>query len=157
MLINTFILLGKGKQFNVCMHFFVQHVCISGYLKLSSLYRIEKRPAMKGKPFVCEIVSESVQLVLASEDEKMFHLFVFFLQTQTKIKDELEGTIYNGNISPFSPLGLLGIGAFTVTSFAVSRGRLESLVGKSFAAGGLRVYFAGIHSLFAFIYSQTRS
>ena len=69
-------------------------VCFSGYLKLSSLYRIEKRPAMKGKPFVCEIVSESVQLVLASEDEKMFHLFVFFLQTQTKIKDELEGKGY---------------------------------------------------------------
>ena len=38
-----------------------------------------------------------------------------------------------------------------MTSFAVSRGRLESLVGKRFAAGGLRVYFAGIHSLFAFI------
>ena len=42
-------------------------------------------------------------------------------------------------------------GAFTVTSFAVSCGHLESLVGKRFAAGGLRVYFAGIHSLFAFI------
>ena len=28
---------------------------------------------------------------------------------------------------------------------------MESLVGKRFAAGGLRVYFAGIHSLFAFI------
>ena len=38
-----------------------------------------------------------------------------------------------------------------MTSFAVSRGRLESLVGKRFAARGLRVYFAGIHSLFAFI------
>ena len=38
-----------------------------------------------------------------------------------------------------------------MTSFAVSRGRLESLVGKRFAAGGLCVYFAGIHSLFAFI------
>ena len=38
-----------------------------------------------------------------------------------------------------------------MTSFAVSRGRMESLVGKRFAAGGLRVYFAGIHSLFAFI------
>ena len=41
--------------------------------------------------------------------------------------------------------------AFTVTSHAVSRGRLASVVGKRFAAGGLRVYFAGIHSLFAFI------
>ena len=40
------------------------------------------------------------------------------------------------------------IGAFTVTSFAVSRGRLESLVGKRFVAG---VYFAGTLSLFAFI------
>ena len=48
-------------------------------------------------------------------------------------------------------LGCFAIGALTVKSFAVSRGRLESLVGKRFAAGGLRVYFAGIHSLFAFI------
>ena len=46
---------------------------------------------------------------------------------------------------------LFFIGAFTVTSFAVSRGRLESLIGKRFAAGGLRVYFAGIDSLVAFI------
>ena len=38
-----------------------------------------------------------------------------------------------------------------MTSHAVSRGRLASLVGKRFAAGGLRVYFARIHSLFAFI------
>ena len=43
------------------------------------------------------------------------------------------------------------IGAFTVTSFAVSPGRLESLVGKTFVAGGLCVHFAGILSLFAFI------
>ena len=43
------------------------------------------------------------------------------------------------------------IGGFTVTSFAVSRGRLASLVGKRFAVVGLRVHFAGIHSLFALI------
>ena len=42
-------------------------------------------------------------------------------------------------------------GAFTVTSFDVSRGRLESLVGKRFVVVWLRVYFAGIQSLFAFI------
>ena len=38
-----------------------------------------------------------------------------------------------------------------MTSHAVSRGRLAYLVGKRFGAGGLRMYFAGIHSLFAFI------
>ena len=38
-----------------------------------------------------------------------------------------------------------------MTSFAVSRGRLESLVGKRFVVVGLRVDFAGIQSLFAFI------
>ena len=44
-----------------------------------------------------------------------------------------------------------------MTSFAVSRGRLESLVGKRFAAGGLRVYFAGIHSLFGgFIFLSSK-
>ena len=44
----------------------------------------------------------------------------------------------------------LCIGAFTVTSFVVSRGRLASLVGKRFVVVGLRVDFAGIQSLFAF-------
>ena len=39
---------------------------------------------------------------------------------------------------------------FTVTSHAVSRARLAPLVGKRFVAGGLRVYFAWIHALFAF-------
>ena len=43
------------------------------------------------------------------------------------------------------------IGAFTVTSFDVSRVRLESLVGKRFVVVWLCVYFAGIQSLFAFI------
>ena len=38
-----------------------------------------------------------------------------------------------------------------MTSFDVSRGRLESLVGKRFVVVWLRVYFAGIQSLFAFI------
>ena len=38
--------------------------------------------------------------------------------------------------------------AFTVTSHAMSRGRLESLVSKTFAAGGLCVYFAGINPWF---------
>ena len=33
----------------------------------------------------------------------------------------------------------------------VSRGRLASLVGKRFVVVGLRVYFAGIQSLFALI------
>ena len=38
-----------------------------------------------------------------------------------------------------------------MTSHAVSRGRLAPLVGKRFVVVGLRVYFAGIQSLFAFI------
>ena len=38
-----------------------------------------------------------------------------------------------------------------MTSFDVSRGRLESLVGKRFVVVWLRVYFARIQSLFAFI------
>ena len=38
-----------------------------------------------------------------------------------------------------------------MTSHAVSRGCLATLVGKRFMAGGLcAVFFAGIHSLFAF-------
>ena len=49
------------------------------------------------------------------------------------------------------------IGAFTVTSNALTRGRLASLVGKRFAAGGLRLYFAGIHSLFTFILRTHKS
>ena len=38
-----------------------------------------------------------------------------------------------------------------MTSHAVSRGRLAPLVGRRFVVVGLRVNFAGIQSLFAFI------
>ena len=38
-----------------------------------------------------------------------------------------------------------------MTSHAVSRGHLAPLVGRIFVVVGLRVYFAGIQSLFAFI------
>ena len=38
-----------------------------------------------------------------------------------------------------------------VTSHAVAHGRLAPLVGRRFVVVGLRVYFAGIQSLFAFI------
>ena len=40
---------------------------------------------------------------------------------------------------------------FTGTSHVVSRGRLAPLVGRRFVVVGLRVYFAGIQSFFAFI------
>ena len=38
-----------------------------------------------------------------------------------------------------------------MTSHAVSRGRLAPLVGRRFVVVGLRMYFVGIQSLFAFI------
>ena len=54
--------------------------------------------------------------------------------------------------APHNPIiTFASIGGFTVTSHAVSRGRLAPLVGKRFVAGGLRVYFAWIHASFAFI------
>ena len=43
------------------------------------------------------------------------------------------------------------IGDFTVMSHAASRDHLAPLVGRRFVVVGLRVYFAGIKYLFAFI------
>ena len=43
------------------------------------------------------------------------------------------------------------IGDFTVTSHAASRGHLAPLVGRRYVVVRLRVYFAGIKYLFAFI------
>ena len=45
------------------------------------------------------------------------------------------------------------LGGFTVTSHAVSRGHLAPLVGRRFVVVGLRVYFAGIQSLYKIINS----
>ena len=47
---------------------------------------------MRGKENVCQLTTEDGKtLFLAAEDEKIFHLFVFFVQTQTRLREEYEG------------------------------------------------------------------
>lgn len=40
-------------------------------------------------------------MYLGSSDEKIFHLFAFFLQVQIKLKEDLEGLYCTRIISPF--------------------------------------------------------
>jgi len=53
---------------------------------------VKKRPEYQGRNNVCEVITASSKiLLLSTEEEKIFHLLAFFLQTQIKLREESEG------------------------------------------------------------------
>ena len=62
-------------------------------ISLQSRYKISKLFGYKGQDFVCRVVNFERSHLLAFTDEKLFHSFSFFVQTQTKLREELEGKI----------------------------------------------------------------
>ena len=44
----------------------------------------------KGEKFVCRLIAEEKRWLVAFQEDKLFHLFAFFVQTQTKLREELE-------------------------------------------------------------------
>ena len=58
---------------------------------------VKKRLEYQGRHHVCEVITANSKLLLLStEEEKIFHLLTFFLQTQIKLREESEGTIFSG-------------------------------------------------------------
>ena len=66
----------------------------TGKIALNAWFRIEKKYNERGKPFVCVVTTPGRQVYVATNDEKIFHLFTFFMQVQIKLKDELEGLLF---------------------------------------------------------------
>ena len=58
---------------------------------MTSRYDVEKLLKFKRKDFVCRIRIDGSSHLVSFSDENIFHTFVFFVQTQTKLLDELEG------------------------------------------------------------------
>ena len=83
-------------------------------------------------------VSNDVHVPSFTEMWRKFYIYAFV--QKIKNSENVSATVLSSSI-----------GGFTVTSHAVSRGRLAPLVGKRFVAGGLRMYFGWIHALFSFI------
>ena len=61
-----------------------------GCISLRSPYTIEKLYMHKGEKFVCRLIAEEKRWLVAFQEDKLFHLFAFFVQTQTKLREELE-------------------------------------------------------------------
>lgn len=63
-----------------------------GKVVLQSHYDVQKCVNIRGKPWVCVLKTASRKLVIATDNEKFFQLFVFLLQTQTQLQPQLEST-----------------------------------------------------------------
>jgi hypothetical protein len=60
-------------------------------ISLQPSYTIEKCRKIRGKENVCLLTThDGRMLYLAADDPKIFHLLVFFVQTQTRLREELE-------------------------------------------------------------------
>ncbi len=64
----------------------------SGCIVIDKWVKVEKRWNENGKPFVCQITTPSAEMVVGTNDEKNFHPFVFFVQSQMKLNEELTGS-----------------------------------------------------------------
>ena len=54
-------------------------------------YRVERKPKLKGKELVCQLTTQPRVLFLATDKEYVHHLLMFFLTTQIRLKEHLEG------------------------------------------------------------------
>ena len=53
---------------------------------------MERKPKLKGKELVCQLTTQSSIVFLAADKEHIHHLLMFFLTTQIRLKDHLEGS-----------------------------------------------------------------
>ena len=58
---------------------------------LEDYYKVEKKQNIRGQHFVVSLTTPTKRVVVAVEDEKLYHLFAFFLQAQIKLRDEYIG------------------------------------------------------------------
>ena len=65
-------------------------------ISLQSRYKIEKLKKFKGQSHVCRVTDVERSHLLSFGDEKRFHSFAFFIQTQTKLREDLEGLYFIG-------------------------------------------------------------
>ncbi|ELU05729.1 hypothetical protein CAPTEDRAFT_223548 [Capitella teleta] len=64
-------------------------------ISLKPSYTIEKCQKIRGRENVCLLTThEGRTLCLAAEDAQIFHLFVFFVQTQTRLREEFEAECF---------------------------------------------------------------
>jgi len=54
-------------------------------------YRVEKKSRLKGKELVCQLTTQSRVLYLATDKDHVHQLLMFFLSTQIRLKEHLEG------------------------------------------------------------------
>ena len=74
----------------------------SGAVELYPAFQLDKRGECYGRNNVCQISTDTEQLVLSTEDEKIYHLFSFFIQTQAQLRETLEGLYSHEDIIPLA-------------------------------------------------------
>ena len=60
-------------------------------VSLQPQFWVERKYNVRGKEHVCQVTTEGRKVVVAADDEKILHLFSFFIRIQCRIRDDLEG------------------------------------------------------------------
>ena len=63
-------------------------------MELDIWFMVTKRSEYRGRRHICEVNTGTTKpLILSTEEENMFHLLSFFLQTQIKLREESESEL----------------------------------------------------------------
>lgn len=54
-------------------------------------YHVDQKPAEKGKAYVFQLTTAMRNILFAVEKEQIFDLLMFFLRTQIRLREDLEG------------------------------------------------------------------
>ena len=63
----------------------------AGKLELFPSYRVEKITNMKNRAYVFQVTTPGCTLCLSAEEQRSMDLFVFFIQIQSRLKDQIRG------------------------------------------------------------------
>ena len=67
---------------------------ISGKIELFPSYRVEKVTNMKNRAYVFQVTTPGCTVCLSAEEQRGMDVFVFFLQIQSRLKDQIRGNTW---------------------------------------------------------------
>lgn len=66
-------------------------LCFTGKINLWPSFRVEKIVNTKNRAYVFEVTSPDKLICLSADEQKTMDMFVFFIQIQVRLIDEIKG------------------------------------------------------------------
>jgi len=87
---NNFVVVCAIKPSSFIILFYITHN-VAGHIELWPSFQVEKITNMKNRAYVFQITTPNETVCLSSDEQRNMDIFVFFLQIQTRLKDQIRG------------------------------------------------------------------